>query len=1294
MFTSRLNMTLLPLTLGLIWGLLGCESGFKTSVTTNQAKEQYERTKDRFTFSEFDSGGEASFEFPGALGSILIEAQSFERSISLGLSSESFGRVVRFEVQSFFLDNGLMTKEELKKGLKLVMSVLPQTNVEAIKLEISLDYGKSFQNYSFDPNQIASEGDQKKLHMIVHEPIFIMRGTFPEVLSPKTTEQATVPDSDTSDPSGNTKASNEDHSSETSNNSDPNPSDTFAVTLEMESFSLNEDESFSKKIYSAESNPEATRVFLKSFPKKGSATLEGEILSYTPGKDYYGSDSLSLLFLNKTGDALEKTLSITVNSINDSPLIKTTEISTQENQPVTFEISTTDIDSSNLTYQIQSAPQNGSVALTETALKASGSYTPSNDFNGADNFTISATDDEGAVGLITVEVSIAEINSPPELSVIVASNGNPPPTTSDVYFLKPGTLFSIISTVTDSDSILAKMDSCDIYTPALATTHKNHIAEENAIACDALLGKASDSEVYPSTTSQVSGLNTKNTTFTWMPSIGQEGTYDLRFIASDEDSSDTLIIRLYVSNQPMDLTVLTGNTSGFANSTDSNNEAKKWLGHSISSEARSVKGLNDPSFSLVPSAWVGNFTSGDGSLSNPIGIFSIDTSNSLQPSRIDTSANAYGFHLKLDGQGNDNHGKVVFENDGASNPVTVKRIGNAGFVSYQLSPKGTKTYAEYTMDLNPTLYLRFEDSIEKSVFRDLTGNGYYGVTRTDVGTSNVLPKTGATTLSRLSQGSHTSLTGLGSYLQLNGNSDDTFMEIPYGQLQPPFTIEFFFKPEVFNWDTILGKPMQSNSNGSLLIQYANSSSSGRTSDRLNFCIRDNTASPICSVSDDGVAKAAGTWYHGVFIHDGSEMRMFIDGILQASRPSATLPLAAQSGNFISGEWYNNAPNQIFQGSLDEFAIYPRALTATEISDHFALATVNQYCTQTATNSAPIHDLFIEINPTASTLSVASESSCSLNLASQVEEDSVYILNNSAKNNGFAGKLISYSQFEADTTGGESIPGSSFVSQLRLNSLLSTRTASDQVVLDKYRPILNLNAADAGFKWQSPADDACNYYGLSFWDDYFAAGNAILMGYEDSCSATSGWAGTGIDANPYLLQFDGVDDEVFYPLTDSQFSENISIGVWFKLDTLTDYARVFSIGSGQQDIINFVPQHGVAPKRPAVRFVSSSLDQVERLDTTFVTDQWYHVVFVMDHIENKAYVYLNGAEDISFTRPVGYRLGQIDIDYARLSGSYWVGDPVFDGAISNFVIFDEALSVSEVRALCVATKPISTLDCNE
>jgi hypothetical protein len=80
------------------------------------------------------------------------------------------------------------------------------------------------------------------------------------------------------------------------------------------------------------------------------------------------------------------------------------------------------------------------------------------------------------------------------------------------------------------------------------------------------------------------------------------------------------------------------------------------------------------------------------------------------------------------------------------------------------------------------------------------------------------------------------------------------------------------------------------------------------------------------------------WHHVVFtIQGGSNLKLYVDGVLVGS---TTAPVAASfSANPVIG-WSDATWVSHFNGTIDEVALYPSALSAARVSTHFAAAGTN------------------------------------------------------------------------------------------------------------------------------------------------------------------------------------------------------------------------------------------------------------------------------------------------------------------------------------------------------------------
>jgi hypothetical protein len=74
---------------------------------------------------------------------------------------------------------------------------------------------------------------------------------------------------------------------------------------------------------------------------------------------------------------------------------------------------------------------------------------------------------------------------------------------------------------------------------------------------------------------------------------------------------------------------------------------------------------------------------------------------------------------------------------------------------------------------------------------------------------------------------------------------------------------------------------------------------------------------------------ANTWSHLAGTYDGTTLRLYVNGVQVASRAQTGSIATTTDPLQIGGDSFFG---QYFQGTIDEFRIYNRALTATEIQN--------------------------------------------------------------------------------------------------------------------------------------------------------------------------------------------------------------------------------------------------------------------------------------------------------------------------------------------------------------------------
>ncbi len=138
----------------------------------------------------------------------------------------------------------------------------------------------------------------------------------------------------------------------------------------------------------------------------GIAELSQTEILYTPQLNFFGVDLFTYVVTDGNGNFDTAEVRVTVTNVNDLPVANNDVVTTYEDKSVTIDVleNDTDIDGNNLKIQSVTQPSNGSVSIFNDSLLVH--YTPSELFDGSDNFTYTISDGHGdtAVGTVTVTV--------------------------------------------------------------------------------------------------------------------------------------------------------------------------------------------------------------------------------------------------------------------------------------------------------------------------------------------------------------------------------------------------------------------------------------------------------------------------------------------------------------------------------------------------------------------------------------------------------------------------------------------------------------------------------------------------------------------------------------------------------------------------------------------------------------------------------------------------------------------------------------------------------------------------
>lgn len=151
-------------------------------------------------------------------------------------------------------------------------------------------------------------------------------------------------------------------------------------------------------------------------PSHGSISGTEPNLTYSPGTNYNGQDSLTFKVNDGKSDSAVETVLINITSVNDLPTANDDGTTAQEDAPiVTINVlaNDTDLDNDRLVVMTATQGSNGSVNInTDNTL----TYIPNRNFCGADTFTYTLSDGKGGTDTATVKVTVNAVNDAPAIT--------------------------------------------------------------------------------------------------------------------------------------------------------------------------------------------------------------------------------------------------------------------------------------------------------------------------------------------------------------------------------------------------------------------------------------------------------------------------------------------------------------------------------------------------------------------------------------------------------------------------------------------------------------------------------------------------------------------------------------------------------------------------------------------------------------------------------------------------------------------------------------------------------------
>ena len=190
------------------------------------------------------------------------------------------------------------------------------------------------------------------------------------------------------------------------------------------------------------------------------------------------------------------------------------------------------------------------------------------------------------------------------------------------------------------------------------------------------------------------------------------------------------------------------------------------------------------------------------------------------------------------------------------------------------------------------------------------------------------------------------------------------------------------------------------------------------------------------------------------------------------------------------------------------------------------------------------------------------------------------------------------------------------------------------------------------------------------------------------SSVNGYHATEVGSPVYAtgyggqaMDLDAVDDYVQLS-PDVSKSDDITIAAWVNWDGIGTWSRIFDFGTGTDRYLFLTPKSGDNTLRFAIK--NGGGEQIVET-STLAAGTWVHVAVTLNG--NTARLYVNGSLAASNS---SVTINPSDFNpSANYIGKSQYADPLFDGRIDEFRIYNYALSAAEVDALAGAPPPPDT-----
>ena len=200
-----------------------------------------------------------------------------------------------------------------------------------------------------------------------------------------------------------------------------NPINDPPVLDVIGSFDFNEDEPYTLSATANDVDGDVLTYICNPITANIICSVDGSDITFTTPEHYNGIESVDIIVSDGNGGNDSEEVEITINPINDAPIVIDSIESTNEDTAIIISFNGSDVDGDDLTYTILSQPENGLIINNNDS---TATYTPNSEFNGEDSFTYKANDGflDSEEPPATLTIIVNPVDDPPILDNIDNNN--------------------------------------------------------------------------------------------------------------------------------------------------------------------------------------------------------------------------------------------------------------------------------------------------------------------------------------------------------------------------------------------------------------------------------------------------------------------------------------------------------------------------------------------------------------------------------------------------------------------------------------------------------------------------------------------------------------------------------------------------------------------------------------------------------------------------------------------------------------------------------------------------------